>query len=122
MAWLLLILAGIFELGWPLGFKLASTYPKHFYLVYYTFCHFNGIKRVRIISGPKKYSYQYRIYRVDRYRIFRYIYHRHIILSRFCQYSQIIIRNTHTYRYRRIKDISLTDKYLLVITFCFIIN
>ena len=32
MAWLLLILAGIFELGWPLGFKLASTYPKHFYL------------------------------------------------------------------------------------------
>lgn len=25
MAWLYLVLAGIFEIGWPLGFKLAST-------------------------------------------------------------------------------------------------
>lgn len=30
MAWFLLIIAGIFEIGWPLGFKLASTYPKYF--------------------------------------------------------------------------------------------
>lgn len=32
MAWLLLITAGLFEIGWPLGFKLASTYEKYFYL------------------------------------------------------------------------------------------
>ena len=32
MAWLLLIGAGILEIGWPLGFKLASTYEKYFYL------------------------------------------------------------------------------------------
>lgn len=25
MAWIYLILGGIFEIGWPLGFKLAST-------------------------------------------------------------------------------------------------
>lgn len=32
MAWLLLLAAGIFEIGWPLGFKLADTHPRHFYL------------------------------------------------------------------------------------------
>ena len=32
MAWVLLIGAGILEIGWPLGFKLASTYEKYFYL------------------------------------------------------------------------------------------
>ena len=32
MAWLLLIGAGILEIGWPLGFKLASIYEKYFYL------------------------------------------------------------------------------------------
>ena len=26
MAWILLIIAGLFEIGWPLGFKLASGY------------------------------------------------------------------------------------------------
>ena len=29
MSWLYLIIAGIFEIGWPLGFKLASTYTKY---------------------------------------------------------------------------------------------
>ena len=32
MAWLLLIGAGLLEIGWPLGFKLASIYEKYFYL------------------------------------------------------------------------------------------
>ena len=31
MAWLLLIGAGLLEIGWPLGFKLASIYEKYFY-------------------------------------------------------------------------------------------
>ena len=30
MAWILLIIAGLFELGWPLGFKLASMHSKYF--------------------------------------------------------------------------------------------
>lgn len=30
MAWMLLLVAGILEIGWPLGFKLASTYEKYF--------------------------------------------------------------------------------------------
>lgn len=30
MAWLPLIIAGLFEIGWPLGFKLASMHSKYF--------------------------------------------------------------------------------------------
>ena len=30
MAWILLIKAGLFEIGWPLGFKLASMHSKYF--------------------------------------------------------------------------------------------
>lgn len=32
MAWLLLFFAGLFEIGWPLGFKLAGMHPRFFYL------------------------------------------------------------------------------------------
>lgn len=32
MAWILLILAGLFEIGWPLGFKLAGIFPRCHYL------------------------------------------------------------------------------------------
>lgn len=30
MAWILLIIAGLFEISWPLGFKLASMHSKYF--------------------------------------------------------------------------------------------
>ena len=30
MAGILLIIAGLFEIGWPLGFKLASMHSKYF--------------------------------------------------------------------------------------------
>ena len=30
MAWILLIIAGLFEIRWPLGFKLASMHSKYF--------------------------------------------------------------------------------------------
>lgn len=30
MAWILLIIAGLFEIGWPQGFKLASMHSKYF--------------------------------------------------------------------------------------------
>ncbi len=32
MAWILLICAGLFEIGWPLGFKLAGVFPRYHYL------------------------------------------------------------------------------------------
>lgn len=32
MPWILLVFAGLLEIGWPLGFKLAGVYEKHFYL------------------------------------------------------------------------------------------
>ncbi|MCQ2228028.1 MAG: multidrug efflux SMR transporter [Bacteroidales bacterium] len=31
MAWLYLILAAIFEIGWPLGFKMSSENPDRFW-------------------------------------------------------------------------------------------
>lgn len=31
MAWLLLIIAAVFEVGWPLGFKLSAVYPERFW-------------------------------------------------------------------------------------------
>lgn len=31
MSWVYLVLAGLFEIGWPLGFKLAATMPKYHY-------------------------------------------------------------------------------------------
>ena len=30
MSWILLVIAGLFEIGWPLGFKLASMHSKYF--------------------------------------------------------------------------------------------
>lgn len=30
MAWILLLLAALFEVGWPLGFKLSNVHPEHF--------------------------------------------------------------------------------------------
>lgn len=32
MAWILLLIAGICEIGWPLGFKMASEHPRYSYL------------------------------------------------------------------------------------------
>ena len=32
MAWLYLILAGLFEMGWPLGFNLAILCPRYHFL------------------------------------------------------------------------------------------
>ena len=31
MHWLFLIIAAIFEIGWPLGFTLSSTQPERFW-------------------------------------------------------------------------------------------
>ena len=31
MHWLLLIIAAIFEIGWPLGFTLSGTQPERFW-------------------------------------------------------------------------------------------
>ena len=33
MAWIYLLLGGIFEIGWPVGFKLASTTGKHWLFI-----------------------------------------------------------------------------------------
>ena len=31
MQWILLVCAGLLEIGWPLGFKLAGLHEKYFY-------------------------------------------------------------------------------------------
>ncbi|MFA6677309.1 MAG: SMR family transporter [Bacteroidales bacterium] len=40
MAWIYLLIASIFELGWPLGFKLASLHKEYFwqYIIGACFC------------------------------------------------------------------------------------
>lgn len=30
VSWIYLIIAAIFEVGWPLGFKLSALYPRYF--------------------------------------------------------------------------------------------
>lgn len=32
MAWVYSVFAGLFEMGWPLGFKLADTMPRYHFL------------------------------------------------------------------------------------------
>lgn len=32
MAWVLLLIAAAFEVGWPLGFKLSALYPERFWM------------------------------------------------------------------------------------------
>lgn len=31
LAWILLIIASAFEVGWPLGFRLSALHPEHFW-------------------------------------------------------------------------------------------
>ena len=31
MAWIYLIIAAVFEVGWPLGFKLSGEHPEKFW-------------------------------------------------------------------------------------------
>jgi quaternary ammonium compound-resistance protein SugE len=33
MSWIYLLIAGIFEVGWPLGFKLSQTTPNRFFWI-----------------------------------------------------------------------------------------
>ncbi|MCF0206094.1 MAG: multidrug efflux SMR transporter [Bacteroidales bacterium] len=32
MAWFYLVIAAIFEIGWPIGFKMSDSHPEHFWL------------------------------------------------------------------------------------------
>ena len=59
MAWILLIIAGLFEIGWPLGFKLASMHLIH------------GLKRLFLISRPEKHPDRYGLCNLDRDRGYR---------------------------------------------------
>ena len=70
MAWILLIIAGLFEIGWPLGFKLASMHSK-FYLVYRFIDLIHGLKRLFLISRPEKHPNRYGLCNLDRDRGYR---------------------------------------------------
>lgn len=71
MAWILLIIAGLFEIGWPLGFKLASRHSKYFYLVYRFIDLIHGLKRLFLISRPEKHPNRYGLCNLDRDRGYR---------------------------------------------------
>ena len=68
MAWILLIIAGLFEIGWPLGFKLAF---QIFYLVYRFIDLIHGLKRLFLISRPEKHPDRYGLCNLDRDRGYR---------------------------------------------------
>lgn len=70
MAWILLIIAGLFEIGWPLGFKLASMF-QIFYLVYRFIDLIHGLKRLFLISRPEKHPNRYGLCNLDRDRGYR---------------------------------------------------
>lgn len=71
MAWILLIIAGLFEIGWPLGFKLASMQMQIFYLVYRFIDLIHGLKRLFLISRPEKHPNRYGLCNLDRDRGYR---------------------------------------------------
>ena len=81
MAWILLIIAGLFEIGWPLGFKLASMHKEYhnrfqlstqiFYLVYRFIDLIHGLKRLFLISRPEKHPDRYGLCNLDRDRGYR---------------------------------------------------
>ena len=71
MAWILLIIAGLFEIGWPLGFKLASMHSQIFYLVYRFIDLIHGLKRLFLISRPEKHPNRYGLCNLDRDRGYR---------------------------------------------------
>lgn len=52
MAWLLLIIASIFEVGWPLGFKLSAAHPEHFW------CYISSAIGSMLLSGMFLYFAQ----------------------------------------------------------------
>ena len=67
MAWILLIIAGLFEIGWPLGFKLASMHSKYFIW-------FIGLSILSMgLSGsrPEKHPNRYGLCNLDRDRGYR---------------------------------------------------
>lgn len=65
MAWLLLIGAGILEIGWPLGFKLASTYEKYFYLFITVSIISMGTSGFLLLPRTKNNSNRYGIRHLD---------------------------------------------------------
>ena len=51
MQWILLICAGLLEIGWPLGFKLAGLHEKYFY-------HFIALSVVSIDVYKRQIQYE----------------------------------------------------------------
>lgn len=81
MAWLLLIGAGILEIGWPLGFKLASTYEKYFYLFITVSIISMGTSGFLLLPRTKNNSNRYGIRHLDGYWSSRNRSYRYLFLS-----------------------------------------
>lgn len=63
MGWIYLLLGGVFEIGWPLGMKLAQATGHRFY--FECLCHFDGIERLFPLYGTKDYSDRDGLCRMD---------------------------------------------------------
>ena len=71
MAWILLIIAGLFEIGWPLGFKLASMHSKYFIWFIGLSILSMGLSGYFLYLAQKKHPDRYGLCNLDRDRGYR---------------------------------------------------
>lgn len=71
MAWILLIIAGLFEIGWPLGFKLASMHSKYFIWFIGLSILSMGLSGYFLYLCPEKHPDRYGLCNLDRDRGYR---------------------------------------------------
>ena len=100
-AWLYLILGGVFEIGWPLGFKLAQMLPHRLLWI--------GVAVVSMgLSGFFLYEAfdtdRHRLPRMDGNRRSRHAGDRDIILRRPCEFPEDFFRIFGNSGYNRHKS------------------
>ncbi len=72
MQWILLICAGLLEIGWPLGFKLAGLHEKYFYHFIALSVVSMGLSGFLLYLAQKSIPYRHGIRHLDRNRCRRY--------------------------------------------------
>ena len=64
MAWVYLLIAGLFEIGWPLGFKLAQTTGSFFHWILFFGCR-DDAQRYFSLSGSARNTDRQGLCRLD---------------------------------------------------------
>jgi hypothetical protein len=110
MAWIYLIVAGIFEMGWPLGFKLSQvTEQKLLWILVGVISmaasgYFLWVAQKEIPIGTA--------YAVWTHRSSRNIYNRANLFQRPCKSSENVICKFNYHRSNRVKIFSIAEKIM----------